>query len=168
VRVDVQVRLKPGSDNPSEILAGVVNRMRDMSPQLECLPEAVIFPAFQRLFETGGFGKWYFKGYQSNPPMVKSGLMKAGLTRRNALMNEVDVTRNSIAVFLREQIFLDRSTEGSWGKRKSGGGYFYPAAHQYGLGRCNENLAADLEDSDVEKMADLLSTYITEGVITQR
>jgi hypothetical protein len=155
---------------PQTVLANILamyDRMEDLSPILAQLPEKVIFPAVQELFASEGFGSWKFKGYQSSPPMVKTGLMKRGLTTRDPMLNRITVTKDSLSFQLQTNAFLTASRRDLFERRMagrySGYGVFYPGIHQHGWKRHNQNVILGLRDEDVDKAAQLIVDYIMNG-----
>jgi hypothetical protein len=144
---------------PQTMLANILamyDRMEDLSPILAQLPEKVIFPAVQELFASEGFGSWHFKGYQSSPPMVKTGLMKRGLTTRDPMLNTIKVTKDSLSFQLNPAPFIAASRK----RRKRGEGVFYPGIHQHGGKRHYQNIILGLRDEDIDKAAQLIVDYI--------
>ncbi len=148
---------------PLEEQLAIVDRLQNLAPIMDRVPEEVIFPSVERLFAMGGRPTWRFKGFQSSPPMVKSGLMKTGLTTRSPGLNAIAVTPNSVSFMLLEPMFRAASMVGDWGRRKDPAGFFYPAAHQFGTKKHNINEVLNLDEQDVARLEELLSDYVTDG-----
>jgi phage gpG-like protein len=164
LRTGPVIKLTVTLDPPANIIAAqlesILRRADDLSPIMQTLPEKIIFPAVMELFATEGFGTWQFKGFQSSPPMVKTGLMKRGLTRRDAMLNTVVVTKSSVTFALNPAPYISASRAHT---RKKKGGVFYPAIHQYGGSRHNRNPVLALRDEDIQRAVELIQNYIING-----
>ncbi len=139
------------------------DRILDLRPVLNKIPETILFPSVMRSFAAGGRPAWRFKGYQSSPPMVKTGLMKRALTTRDASLNRISVTSQSLSFDLLPGPFIAASMRGDRGGKRKGPGVFYPAVHQYGGSRHFQNLVLELQPDDFERMSRLIVDYCTEG-----
>ena len=151
-------------------LLGMIDRTQNMQPAMEVLPEKVIFPSVMQSFAARGRPSWHFKGYQSEPPMVKIGLMKRGLTSRDAALNTIIVGPNSLYFALNEGPYIDASRMHVKGKKLKMGavskspGVFYPGIHQHGGSRHYQNIILNLQEpEDTEKIKAILANFIVTG-----
>ncbi len=147
-----------------KMMDGFLSRMRDLSPAMNAIPEKVIFPSVMQSFGAGGRPGWL--GIHGNKlSMVKSGLMKRGLTSRDAVLNQITVTPDSMTSRLNPAPYIQASMTGDWGKRK-GAGVFYPGIHQFGGKRHNQNIVLNLQDpQDIENIKALVADYIVTGQV---
>ena len=128
-------------------------RLLDLSPALETIPERVIFPSVDEHFATEGRGRWRFKGYQSDPPMIsKRGLMKRGLTARSGL-NRLKIDKQTLTFELNEAFYRSQTKSG----------VFYPGVHQTGGKRHFKNPVLELQPEDEQEILDILSDYVDTG-----
>jgi phage gpG-like protein len=160
VRPRVNVTVKVRGDNTVFQARQIADRLMDLAPILDKIPEQVIFPSVERSFSAQGRPPWRFNGYQSNPPMVKSGLMKQGLTSRGGGLNTIRVNKNTLSFELNPGPYITNSRRGKQGKSP---GVFYPGIHQYGGERHNQNIVLNLQEEDIFRIEQMLSDYVTEG-----
>ena len=142
-------------------LLGMIDRTNDMSPAMQLLPEKVIFPSVNQSFAARGRPSWRFKGYESEPPMIKAGLMKRGLTSRDAALNTIVVGPNSLYFALNEGPYIAARRATSPGARYD---VFYPGIHQHGGIRHYENIILNLQEpEDTDKIKAILGNFIVTG-----
>jgi phage gpG-like protein len=147
--------------DPRQIVKGVEQRLENLKPFLQVLPEQVIFPSVRKSFAAQGRPTWEFKGFQSSPPMVKSGLMKRGLTSRDTTLNTITITDNTLTFQLNPSPYIIASRR----KGKGSTGVFYPGIHQHGGSRHYQNVILNLQPEDIEKMEEMLLNYLTTGKV---
>ena len=144
-------------------LLGMIERTQNMQPAMAVLPEKVIFPSVQQSFAARGRPSWRFKGYQSEPPMIKSELMKRGLTSRDSNLNTIIVGPNSLYFALNEGPYIDASRAHVKGKAASPG-VFYPGIHHHGGSRHYQNIVLNLQEpEDTDKIKAILANFIVTG-----
>ncbi len=169
--VTVNVTLRPESRTALANASTITERMLDLAPVLSQLPRLVIFPSMQKSFAAGGRPAWHFKGFQSSPPMVKSGLTRHALTQSAPELQNIRVSQNTLTFELNPAPFMARSMHGDWGPRTGGrfrSGFFYPAAHQYGPSESswhNQNIILNLQEEDIEKMKEIVAGYLADGSV---
>lgn len=155
--------------DPRQLVNGLEARMQNLKPVLNVVPEQVIFPSVEKSFAAQGRPAWRFKGYQSSPPMIKTGLMKRGLTTRDAALNTITVTDETLTFELNRGPYVEASRAGHRGKmsghRETSAGVFYPGIHQHGGKRHYQNIVLNLQPEDAEKIERLLLQYLTSGKV---
>ncbi len=158
-RIQLNVKFATPKGDPLDQMLKIFDRLQDLKPILEKIPEAVIFPSVQKSFASEGRPGWRFKGYQSSPPMIKTGLMKRGLTTRDPGLNTIRIDKDTLVFELNPGPYIAASRR----KGSRSPGVFYPSIHQFGGSRHYQNIVLNIQEEDIDKIEQMVNDYVAEG-----